>query len=64
MCDALGYKNPEKALRVHVSLEDKGVNEMVTPGERNKPSSSTSRVSTPPPLLYGQQAEVMKRDFI
>ena len=29
---ALGYKNPEKALRDHVSLEDKGVNEMVTPG--------------------------------
>ena len=28
---ALGYKNPEKALRVHVTLEDKGVNEMVTP---------------------------------
>ena len=65
VCNALGYKiNLEKALRVHVSFEDKGVNEMVTPGERNKPSSSTSRVSTPPPLLYGQQAEVMKRDFI
>ncbi|MBQ5694267.1 MAG: hypothetical protein IIV71_03305 [Bacteroidaceae bacterium] len=30
MCDALGYKS-KKALRVHVSLEDKGVNEMVTP---------------------------------
>ena len=29
---ALGYKNPERALRDHVSLEDKGVNEMVTPG--------------------------------
>ena len=29
---ALGYKNPERALRIHVSLEDKGVNEMVTPG--------------------------------
>ena len=28
---ALGYKNPERALRIHVSLEDKGVNEMVTP---------------------------------
>ena len=36
---AMGYKNPEKALRVHVSFEDKGVNEMVTPVERNKPSS-------------------------
>ena len=29
---ALGYKNPERALRIHVSLEDKGVNEMFTPG--------------------------------
>ena len=29
---ALGYTNPQKALRDHVSLEDKGVNEMVTPG--------------------------------
>ena len=47
VCDALKYKNPEKALRVHVTLEDKGVNEMVTPGERNKPSSPTSRDSTP-----------------
>lgn len=64
MCDALEYKNPEKALRVHASLEDKRVNEMVTPGERNKPSSPTSRVSTPPPLLYGQQAEILKRDLI
>ena len=27
---AIGYKI-QKALRVHVSLEDKGVNEMVTP---------------------------------
>ena len=45
---ALGYKNPEKALRVHVSLEDKGVNEMVTPPvERSKPSSSTNPASTP-----------------
>ncbi|MBQ5694103.1 MAG: hypothetical protein IIV71_02480 [Bacteroidaceae bacterium] len=32
MALALGYKNPEKALRNHVSLEDKGVNEMFTPG--------------------------------
>ena len=27
----LGYINPEKALRVHVDDEDKGVNEMGTP---------------------------------
>ena len=33
---ALGYKNPERALRIHVSLEDKGVNEMGTPGGTQK----------------------------
>ena len=27
---ALGYKNPEKALRVHIEDDDKVVNEMVT----------------------------------
>ena len=59
-----GIKNSEKALRVHVSLEDKGVNEMVTPGERYKASSSTSRVSTPSFPLYDQQAEVVKRDLV
>ena len=61
---AMRYKNPEKALLVHVSLEDKGVNEMVTPGERYKASSSTSRVSTPSFPLYDQQAEVVKRDLV
>lgn len=29
---ALGYANPQKAVRDHVSEEDKGVNEMFTPG--------------------------------
>lgn len=28
----LGYSNPQKAIRVHVDEEDRGVNEMVTPG--------------------------------
>ncbi len=32
----LGYFNPEKALRVHVDDEDKGVNEMGTPGGTQK----------------------------
>ena len=32
----LGYINPEKALRVHVDDEDKGVNEMGTPGGTQK----------------------------
>lgn len=29
---ALGYQNPQRALRNHVDAEDKGVTEMVTPG--------------------------------
>ena len=29
---ALGYSNPQEAIRYHVDDEDKGVNEMVTPG--------------------------------
>lgn len=28
----LGYSNPQKAIRTHVDEEDRGVNEMVTPG--------------------------------
>lgn len=32
VADILGYSNPLKALRDHVGDEDKGVNEMVTPG--------------------------------
>ena len=30
----LGHKNPERALRLHVEDDDKGVTEMVTPGGR------------------------------
>ena len=33
---ALGYTNVQKAIRDHVDAEDKGVNEMVTPGGRQK----------------------------
>ena len=29
---ALGYTNPQKAIRDHVDEDDKGVNEMFTPG--------------------------------
>ena len=47
VAEALGYTNPEKALRNYLELEDKGVNESFTPGERSKPSSSTSPASTP-----------------
>lgn len=31
---ALGYQNPQRAIRDHVDEEDKGVTEMVTPGGR------------------------------
>ncbi len=32
VANILGYSNPQKAIRDHVYEEDKGVNEMVTPG--------------------------------
>lgn len=32
IAEILGYTNPQKAIRVHVDAEDKGVNEMDTPG--------------------------------
>jgi len=34
IAEILGYSNPLKAIRDHVDEEDKGVNEMVTPGGR------------------------------
>lgn len=33
---ALGYSNPQKAIRDHVDDEDKGVNELFTPGGKQK----------------------------
>ena len=33
---ALGYKNPQEAIREHVDLEDKGVSEILTPGGKQK----------------------------
>ena len=36
VAEALGYGNPLKAIRDHVFLEDKGVNEMGTPGGTQK----------------------------
>ena len=32
VAEALGYSNPQKAIRDHVDEDDKGVNEMFTPG--------------------------------
>ncbi len=33
---ALGYKNPQEAIRVHVDDEDKGVSEILTPGGKQE----------------------------
>lgn len=33
---ALGYKNPQEAIRTHVDDEDKGVSEILTPGGKQK----------------------------
>lgn len=33
---ALGYKNPQEAIRNHVDEEDKGVSEILTPGGKQK----------------------------
>ena len=46
VASALGYNNPEKAVRQHVDNEDKGVNKWAPLAETNKPSSSTKAVST------------------
>ena len=32
VAERLGYSNPQKAVRDHVDDEDKGVNELFTPG--------------------------------
>ena len=36
VAEALGYSNPQKAIRDHVDEEDKGVNELFTPGGKQK----------------------------
>ena len=50
----LGYFNPEKALRVHVDDEDKGVNEMGTPGGTQKVTFVNESV------FLGIQSEISK----
>ena len=37
----LGYRNPQEAIRTHVSEEDKRVNEILTPGGVQTASGST-----------------------
>ena len=36
VADALGYKNPQEAVRTHIFDEDKGVSEILTPGGTQK----------------------------
>lgn len=36
VAERLGYTNPQKAIRDHVDDEDKGVNEMFTPGGKQQ----------------------------
>lgn len=43
---ALGYGNPQKAIRDHVDEQDRGVNEMDTPAESSRLRLSTSPACT------------------
>lgn len=56
---ALGYSNPQKAVRDHVSEEDRGVNEMDTPsGRQNLAIINESGLYT---LIFGSKLESAKR---
>lgn len=56
---ALGYTNPQKAIRDHVDVEDKGVNEMFTPGGKQKvPVINESGVYA---LIMGSKLERAKK---
>lgn len=56
---ALGYSNLQKAVRVHVSAEDRGVNEMDTPsGKQNLVIINESGLYA---LIFGSKLESAKR---
>ncbi|MDE6914927.1 MAG: Bro-N domain-containing protein, partial [Lachnospiraceae bacterium] len=56
---ALGYKNPQEAIREHVDEEDKGVSEILTPGGRQKmPIINESGLYS---LIFGSKLETAKR---
>lgn len=56
---ALGYKNPQEAIREHVDEEDKGVSEILTPGGRQKmPIINESGLYS---LIFGSKLESAKR---
>ena len=56
---ALGYSNPQKAVRDHISEEDRGVNEMDTPsGRQNLAIINESGLYA---LIFGSKLESAKR---
>lgn len=56
---ALGYSNPQKAVRDHISEEDRGVNEMDTPsGRQNLAVINESGLYA---LIFGSKLESAKR---
>lgn len=56
---ALGYENPQKAVRTHVDGEDKGVTEMDTPG--GKQNIGIINESGLYALIFGSKLESAKR---
>ena len=56
---ALKYENPQKAIRDHVEPDDKGVNEMDTPGGRQ--NSVVINESGLYALIFGSKLESAKR---
>lgn len=56
---ALGYTNPQKAIRDHIETEDRGVNEMDTPsGKQNLTIINESGLYA---LIFGSKLESAKR---
>lgn len=56
---ALGYENPQKAVRTHVDTEDRGVTEMDTPG--GKQNICIINESGLYALIFGSKLESAKR---
>jgi len=59
---ALGYKNPQEAIRTHVDEEDKGVSEILTPGGKQPiPVINESGVYS---LVFSSKLEKAKNSSI
>lgn len=59
VANALGYANPQKAVRDHISVEDRGVNEMDTPsGKQNLTIINESGLYA---LIFGSKLESAQR---